>query len=137
MTNDIVSERSRYVSAFNTTMIEIWKERVVMLKAVDTGNLYANIVAHSLRMSADAGDISMEWDFPEYGLYVDRGTGREVARGNPGDIGRAKLREAKPWFNKAFYSSVMNLKEYMAWSFGQDAMAIFSNVFSSPVRGVL
>lgn len=118
-------------------MIRIWKERIVMLGAVDTGYLHQQILARQLMMTPDVADVSMEWSVPEYGIYVNRGTGREVARGNGGDIGRPKVREAKPWMNRAFYSSTMNLKEFMAESLGLEAMAIVSAVFNNPIRGVL
>lgn len=98
-------QRYEYVTAFNRTMIEIWKEQIVKLGVIDSGTLY-----RSVRLVHDARDekvteIMLEWKFLDYGVYQDRGTGRETPRGNPGDIGRAKVRERRPWLSKKFYSS--------------------------------
>lgn len=129
--------RLRYIEAFNDTMVSMWRERIALLGAVDTGALYRSVVASMFHISGDATDFTMEWEYADYGVYVERGTGREVAKGNSGDIGRPKVREAKPWRSKAFYSSVMNLKEFMAESLGLEAMALFSNTFRQSVSGVL
>ena len=116
-------------------MIEIWRERIVKLKAIRTGALYNSIIPLRMAANADASDVSFTWGFAEYGPYVARGTGRATPIGNSGDIGRAKIREAKPWLDKAFYSSAMNLKEFMAASMGREAIEVLSNAFADPITG--
>ncbi len=44
-------ERRRYVTAFNSTMIKIWRERIALLKVIDTGALYRSTLA--VGMTAD------------------------------------------------------------------------------------
>lgn len=128
--------RRKYVEAFNENMIKIWKERVVLLQVIDTGALYSSIVPLKFTENADASDVSFDWGFNEYGIYQDRGTGREVAIGNPGDIGRPKVREVRKWMSSAFYSSTMNIKEFLADSLGFEAMGIFGNILGAkPVAG--
>lgn len=126
-----VAVRMAFVRAFNDTMAKIWRERMAMLKIIDTGALYRSVVSMRLAANADASDVSMEWGFLEYGLYQDRGTGRETPVGNSGDLGRLKIRERRPWLRKSFYSSSMNLKEFMAESLGQEAIAIISDVLGA------
>lgn len=130
--------RRKYVEAFNATMTSIWKERIALLKVIDTGNLYSSVTGLKFVTDPEGLETEMEWGFVEYGLYQDRGTGREVAIGNPGDIGRPKVREAKRWFSKAYYSSTMNIRDFLAESAGQDIYGIFSAIADGgTLRGAL
>lgn len=137
LSQSVQTARRKYVDAFNATMVEMWRDRIALLGAVDTGALYQSVLAAGMMASPDASDVEYEWRFLEYGRYVEAGTGREVARGNPGDIGRPKVRHAKPWMSRAFYSSVMNLKEFMADSLGLEAVGIFGSEFGNPISGTL
>ena len=49
--NHAFAERKRYVTAFNSTMIKIWREQINLLGVIDTGALYRSTVA--VRMTAD------------------------------------------------------------------------------------
>ena len=40
-----LEERRKYVTAFNSTMIKIWKEQITLLGVNDTGALYHSVVA--------------------------------------------------------------------------------------------
>ena len=106
-----LEERAKFIGAFNGTMIDIWKEKIVDMDIIDTGS------------------------FLEYGLWQDYGTGREVWRGNPGDIypgqkGRKKVRERRRWFSTKYYSSVMNLRDFMADSMGREFVGIVADAFN-------
>lgn len=70
-------------------------------------------------------------DATEDGLWQNYGTGREVPRGNPGDIGRAKVRQKRPWFSRKFYASFMNLKEFMADSIGRQFVDMVSDALDA------
>lgn len=122
--------RRKFVNAFNTTMIRIWREKIVKLGAIDTGKLYRTQLAAKNIMNADASQFELEQQFPTYGLFVNWGTGREVYRGNPGDIGRAKIRQPKRWFDIKYYASVMNTKEFMAESMSMEYLAMMTNALS-------
>ena len=128
-----LKERQRYVRAFNDTMVQIWKEKIVLLGVKDTGSLLNSVIA--VRTDADNKilDIALEQSFLEYGIYVDSGTGKEVPRGNPGDIGKAKAREAKPWFFKKHLASLYNLREFMAENTGQEIADAISNALSGRI----
>lgn len=134
MTNNdsALKERERYVKAFNDTMVSIWKEKIVLLGAVDTKSLLGSVMA--VKMDADGKyvNITLEQSFLEYGIYVDSGTGKEVPRGerNGGDIGRDKVRKAKPWFFKKYTASWLNLRDFMAENLGRDMADTISNALS-------
>ena len=116
--------RRKYTEAFDNTLLGMWEEKQYKLFGKRhtsgrykrrTGELIRSTT--SLRFKSDAEAISVEFEeqFREYGIYVDAGTGGEVARGNPGDIGLAeKRRKAKPWFKRKYYLSVMNLRDFYA-----------------------
>lgn len=125
--HEAIEERQKYVSAFNDTMIKIWKEQITLLGVIDTGRLLRSPL--SVGMSADGkfSQVSLSQAFLEYGLYQDYGTGREIPRGNSGDIGREKKRVRKRWFSRKYYASVMNIKEFMADSLGKEFLGIVSN----------
>lgn len=129
---DAEEARRRYVSAWNNTMINIWRDRMVKTGAIDTGALYSSVTA--LRLDADSRftEVSIIHGFNRYGIYVDAGVGREVYRGNGGDIGRAKVRRAKPWFSTKYYSSIRNLQDFYADNLGADCANAISKVLAAP-----
>ena len=46
-----LEERRKYVTAFNSTMVKIWREQINLLGVIDTGALYRSTMA--VRMTAD------------------------------------------------------------------------------------
>ncbi len=125
-----INERLKYFAAFNQTMLDIWYERILKLRVYDTYALFKSLAIKSANADSDAVTMAVSWEFNEYGLYQDYGTGREVARGNGGDIGRDKVREARRWFSPKYYSSMMNIRDFMAESLGRQFCAVMSTVLS-------
>ncbi len=123
--------RRAYVEGWNRTMIEIWKERIVLLGAIETGALYNSVMEVEVKADDRVSSVTLRQSFLEYGLYVDRGTGREFARGNPGDIGRPVVRRAKPWFSRKYWSSVHRLKEFFTDSLGKEFCGVISRIMES------
>lgn len=123
-------ERRKYVTAFNSTMIKIWRERIALLKVVDTGALYRSTISVGLSMDGKVSTVTLSQAFNTYGLFQDYGTGREVPVGNPGDIGRDKVRQRRKWFSTKYYASVMNLKEFFADNLGRDFTGIIANALN-------
>ena len=82
-----------------------------------------------LSTSADgrSSEVMLAQSFLEYGIWQDYGTGKEVPRGNPGDLGKPKVRKERHWFSRKYFMSVMNIKEFMAESLGQEFMGIISD----------
>lgn len=123
-------ERQKYVQAFNTTMLKIWREQIILLGAVDTGALYRSVLAVGLKADGKYTSISLSQKFNLYGLYVDYGTGSNTPRGNPGDIGRENKRRRKRWFSRKYFASVMNIREFFADNLGKDLADTVSNALT-------
>jgi hypothetical protein len=123
-------QRQRYIEAWNKTMVEIWKDNILKLDVFDTGALYNSTIEMPIQADGRFFQISLSHEFLEYGLWQDYGTGREVARGNSGDIGRDKVRERRRWFSVKYYSSCLNLRDFMADNVGQEFCGIFTELLS-------
>lgn len=127
---DSIDERIKYVTAFNNTMVKIWKEKIVLLDVIDTGALLSSPAPLKLITDNQFTTVTLSQQFLEYGVWQNYGTGKEVYRGNPGDIGRPKVRKKKPWYFRKYYGSVMNIKEFMAENLGKQFTGIFTEVFN-------
>lgn len=82
-TQQSIEERRKYVTAFNSTMIKIWREQIALLGVIDTGALYRSTVGISMTADGKFIDITLEQAFNTYGLFVDYGTGRNTPRETP------------------------------------------------------
>lgn len=123
-------EREKFVTAFNDTMVKIWKEQITLLGVIDTGALLASPKAIAMRADGRFFEVSLSQAFLEYGLRQDYGTGRETPRGNSGDIGRTKVRQRRKWFSRKYYASVMNIKEFYEDNIGRSFTGIISNALN-------
>ena len=137
-----IEERQKYVEAWNTTMTQIWQERILKLGVFESPrrryraeepHLYDSLRYFPVNHDDKYIELSMHFSFPEYGIFQDRGTGREKYLGNPGDIGETtktgrerKFRDRRPWFSVKWYASCMNIKEFMARSIGNQFVGIVS-----------
>ncbi|MBD5296472.1 MAG: hypothetical protein HDS21_00090 [Bacteroides sp.] len=130
---DALEQRRRYVTAFNSTMVKIWREQISLLGAVRTGALYRSTIGVSMTADGKFIDIKLSQAFNTYGLFVDYGTGRNTYRGNGGDIGRDNPRVRKRWFSRKYYASVMNLQEFYADSVGREFCLAVSNALNPDV----
>ena len=126
-----IQEREKYINAFNDTMVKIWKEQIILLGVIDTGQLLESPIGIRCDKNDRITAITLSQSFLEYGLWQNYGTGRETPRGNSGDIGRAKVRQKRPWMSRKFYASFMNLKEYMADSLGREFLGMVSDALDS------
>ena len=123
------SEREQYVRAWNETMIKIWQERITLLEVIDTERLLHSVSALPIRADGRFFEMTISEQFVEYGLWQDYGTGRETPRGNKGDIGRTKVRQRRPWFSKKYYSSVLNLRDFLGENIGREFQGIMADTF--------
>ena len=122
-----IEERAKYVRAFNDTMIKIWKEQITLLNVIDTQRLLRSPIAIGMNADGKFSEVHLSQAFLEYGLWQDYGTGKEVPRGNSGDLGRPKVRKERHWFSRKYYMSVMNIKEFMGDSLGRQFQGIISD----------
>ena len=117
-------EREKFVFAFNRTMITIWCEQITLLNVIDTGRLLRSLKALPVRADGRFIEIGLSQSFLEYGLWQNFGTGKEIPRGNSGDIGRERKRQKKPWFPRKYYASVMNLRDFLADNIAHEFVGI-------------
>ena len=126
-------ERQKYVQAFNSTMIKIWREQIALLGVVDTVALYRSTVAVSMTADGKFTSVSLAQKFNLYGIYADYGVGSNTPRGNPGDLGRDNKRKRRRWFSRKYFASVMNIREFFADNLGKDLADTVSNALSPDV----
>lgn len=118
------SEREKFVTAFNETMLKIWKEQMTLLDVIDTGALLASPKSLPIRADGKFIELGLSQSFLEYGIWQNFGTGKETPRGNKGDIGRKKVRQKKPWFSRKYYASVMNLRDFLADNMAKEFVGV-------------
>lgn len=117
-------EREKFVSAFNETMLKIWKEQMTLLDVIDTGALLASPKSLPIRADGQFIELGLSQSFLEYGIWQNFGTGKETPRGNKGDMGRKKVRQKKPWFSRKYYASVMNLRDFLADNMAREFVGV-------------
>lgn len=132
---DPQTEREKYVRAFNSTMIKIWKEQQTLLGTVDTGALYRSTVAVGMTADGKFTSVTLSQSFRTYGIFVDYGTGRNTPRGNSGDLGAGftNRRKRKRWFSRKYFASVMNIQEFFADNLGRDCCLAIANALNPDV----
>lgn len=118
------SDKEKFVTAFNETMLKIWKEQMTLLDVIDTGALLASPKSLPLRADGRFMELGLSQSFLEYGLWQNFGTGKEIPRGNNGDIGRERKRKKKPWFSRKYYASVMNLRDFLADNMAKEFVGV-------------
>lgn len=117
-------EREKFVTAFNETMLKIWKEQMTLLDVIDMGALLASPKSLPIRADGQFIELGLSQSFLEYGLWQNFGTGKETPRGNKGDMGRKKVRQKKPWFSRKYYASVMNLRDFLADNMAKEFVGV-------------
>jgi hypothetical protein len=132
--SDPQSEREKYVLAFNDTMLKIWQEQITLLDVIDTGHLLNSVKALPVRADGRFVEIGLSQLFTEYGLWQDFGTGKEIPRGNHGDIGREKKLIAKKWFSKKYYASVMNIRDFLSENLAEEFTGIIAQSLDDNYR---
>lgn len=125
-------------------MIEIWRNRLKNFglskenKVLNrTGKLFLEMSKENLEARNAFTDLRYSFSHREYGIYVERGTGRGVFRGNAGDIGRENLRrknrikagkDVRPWRSRPLRRSLYNLRDFLAESLGIEFVEIIENI---------
>ena len=124
-------------------MVDIWRERMAMLKINNTGALRSSLEGD---VSGGEGQRKISHKFLMYGIYVAAGVGRGYKPGNGGDLeflspeyrkehgldkprkrGPAwgggmtsgKPRKARDWFSRKYYYSMRRLMEKEAQYYGE------------------
>lgn len=106
------------VRAWADITLKIWRNKITELKAWDTGSLYESL--ENALFTAAGNDVNkVEFSFNLYGIFVDMGVGKEIFKGNDGDVGYDVYRKRKEWYSRIFYREVMRLKEILIEKFGE------------------
>lgn len=124
-------ERRKYVEGWNATMLDIWREKIKLYDVFDTGALFRSLSALPLHADGRFMSFDLSQTFLEYGLWQDLGTGKEVAYGNPGNIGRDKVREPRRWFSPKYFYSERRLCNFLASSMGDEFKIMINNALDS------
>lgn len=122
--------RRAFIDAYNTTQVNIWKDRIRILGVIRTGRLLRSVAPVSLIHDADYLDFSLKQSFQYYGIWVNFGVGREMKAGQRLPEGSHPRRRAKRWFDRSHFRSVANLRDFMAQNLGREFVAIISNALS-------
>lgn len=101
-----------WLTGWGAMLVDIWREKIARLMIRDTGNLYNSVTMLNFIVGEDSYQASFR--FPDYGIYVDRGTGRGFTRGNGGDLGFTPTRRPQEWYSPKFYASFMRLSEFIS-----------------------
>lgn len=150
-------QREKYILAFNSTMIQIWQERITLLDVIDTGALLSSPISLPVRADGRFFEVTLSQSFLEYGLWQDYGVGRETPKGMKanssvwseesthaiaeerpsgsfrtpcGDLARAKKRQRRPWFSRKYYASVLNLRDFLGDNIGKEFQGIIADTFA-------
>jgi hypothetical protein len=133
--------QEQFLKEWAQVVIKMWEGKMNALDIYDTGELFNSFVNHI--MAAANGDISkIDFIFKEYGLYVDMGVGKEISKGNDGDLSDNAYfdhstqsyqmkRKAKPWYSKVFFREVMKLKEFLAKYYAKEAACLIAEGIES------
>ncbi|MBQ8770447.1 MAG: hypothetical protein IJZ60_04730 [Bacteroides sp.] len=119
-------DRIKYQDAWAKMMVSIWREKIERLHVIDTYRLHQDM-NESLTTSGSELSI-IQHKFMEYGIYQDVGTGNGYSKGNggylefldPANDNGQKHRQPREWFSRAYFASVMVLKEEMAYMYGEE-----------------
>lgn len=119
-------DREKWLKGWSDKMKEIFKEQINLLGIWDKGNLFRSV--SELNFFSNDPVYSISHEFAYYGVYVDRGTGKEFKKGNPGDLGFTPVRKPRRWFFKKYYASYMVLMEFSVDSMGAEFAASMVNI---------
>jgi len=126
------------IAAWADIVIEKWHAKITELKVYDKGNLDDSLM-QDLLVNSGIDIDKIEFTFKLYGIFVDMGVGKEISKGNSGDLGFTPERKAKEWFSRKYYGQIMKLREILmeqyskaiAWSMINTLSADFDQRYAS------
>ena len=119
-------DRIKYQDAWAKMMVDIWREKIERLHVIDTYRLHQDM---NENLTTSGNELTIiQHKFMEYGIYQDVGTGNGYSKGNGGNLefldptndNGQKHRKPREWFSRAYFASVMVLKEEMAYMYGEE-----------------
>lgn len=139
---DIEQQLDNWDKGWAEEMVRIWREKINILKVVDTGALRNSV---DQMISGSGGDKTIVHTFLEYGLYQDMGVGSGYKKSHQGaGIGLAFLdeeyreqhklgepRKPRRWFSKKYYASVKVMAEVRTEMLAEEGAILISNIITS------
>ena len=137
MAQNNTADLKTYSKAWYDKMVTIWRDRIDAMDILDTGALRGSVAGKGFAMDEMGGQMAFQ--FLQYGIYVDLGTGKGYKRGNGGDLeflGKdyrkqhklGKARKKRPWFSKSWYISTQVIRDVYAHLVGEKFVGIMDNL---------
>ena len=112
--------QTEFYTGWAEIVLKLWKRKIMDMEVWHSGQLFDSLVHHVITQAN--GNVAMiEFFFLMYGRFQDMGVGREVFKGNSGDLGFTPKRKRKMWYSKVFWGSVQDLARIVAEKYGKDA----------------
>lgn len=124
-----------YALSWQRMMVRIWTDRIALMGAVGTGRLMRSVDRSGF--AAQGADMRLAFRFVQYGLYVDRGTGKGCRPGNGGRPESpaaanarhpTRRRERRPWLSVSWAISREVIKNEMARLWGDAFRGAFDRI---------
>lgn len=136
-TKAVMAELSAYDYQWNAMMVRIWKDRIGMLRAVNTRRLFDSVTVALPKI--EGLSATFEFRFVMYGIYVDHGTGKGYKRGNGGHLdflsrgyrslhGLGRTRKTRPWFTPSMAISQRVIAQKYMESLGDAFSGVFDDL---------
>ena len=137
MAQNNTADLKTYSKAWYDKMVTIWRDRIDAMDILDTGALRGSVAGNGFSMDEMGGQMAFQ--FLQYGIYVDLGTGKGYKRGNGGDLeflgkdyrkqhNLGKARKKRPWFSKSWYISTQVIRDVYAHLVGEKFVGIMDNL---------
>lgn len=122
-------DRKKYQEAWADMMIKIWREKIERLHVIDTYSLHQQMQENVISSTDTVSTIQHK--FLEYGIYQDLGVGNGYSKDNGGNLeildpvyraehNMGEPRKPRVWFSRAYFASIMVLKEQMVYMYGEE-----------------
>lgn len=137
MKQNNTADLQTYSKAWYDKMVEIWRDRIDAMNILDTGALRGSVAGNGFAMDELGGQMAFQ--FLQYGIFVDLGTGKGYKRGNGGDLeflgkdyrkqhNLGKARKKRPWFSTSWYVSTKVIRDVYARLVGEKFAGIIDNI---------
>ena len=137
MKQNNTAELQTYSKAWYDKMVEIWRDRIDAMNILDTGALRGSVAGKGFSIDEMGGQMAFQ--FLQYGIFVDLGTGKGYKRGNGGELeflgkdyrkqhNLGKARKKRPWFSTSWYVSTQVIRDVYARFVGDQFVGIMDNL---------
>ena len=137
MAQNNTADLKTYSKAWYDKMVTIWRDRIDAMNIRDTGALRGSVAGKGFAIDELGGQMAFQ--FLQYGIFVDLGTGKGYKRGNGGDLeflGKdyrkqhklGKARKKRPWFSTSWYVSTKVIRDVYARLVGEKFVGIMDNL---------